>query len=91
MLIQPTNPVPHPRLGHVETLVVDSRKTACDGGLGALGHPRVFLTSGGHQTVCPYCSRLVFLQPGASDAHGPCCSLNMLHDDQGPTVEACSP
>ena len=26
-----------------ETKVVDSRKVACDGGEGALGHPRVWL------------------------------------------------
>lgn len=70
MLIQPTTPTPRPRLGHVETIVVDTRKIACDGGLGALGHPRVFLKIGGYQTVCPYCSRLFVLQPGASDAHG---------------------
>ena len=49
------DPTPHPRLGHVETILVDTRKIACDGGLGALGHPRVWLKIGGHQTVCPYC------------------------------------
>ncbi|AOW46838.1 zinc-finger domain-containing protein [Acetobacter ascendens] len=65
MLIQPANPVPHPKLGHVETIMVDKRKIACDGGLGALGHPRVWLKIGGHQTVCPYCSRLFVLQPDA--------------------------
>ncbi|MCH4143011.1 zinc-finger domain-containing protein [Acetobacter peroxydans] len=65
------DPTPHPRLGHVETILVDTRKIACDGGLGALGHPRVWLKIGGHQTVCPYCSRLFVLQPGASaDSHG---------------------
>ncbi len=65
MLIQPANPVPHPKLGHVETIMVDKRKIACDGGLGALGHPRVWLKIGGHQTICPYCSRLFVLQPDA--------------------------
>ncbi|CCT59068.1 zinc-finger domain-containing protein [Acetobacter pasteurianus] len=65
MLIQPANPVPHPKLGHVETIMVDKRKIACDGSLGALGHPRVWLKIGGHQTVCPYCSRLFVLQPDA--------------------------
>lgn len=40
-----------------ETKVVDSYKVACDGGEGALGHPRVFLQiSGEHGWVeCPYC------------------------------------
>ncbi|AKR47736.1 hypothetical protein AA18889_0419 [Acetobacter senegalensis DSM 18889] len=65
MLIQPANPVPHPKLGHVETIMVDKRTIACDGGLGALGHPRVWLKISGHQTVCPYCSRLFVLQPDA--------------------------
>ncbi|MBO1325390.1 MAG: zinc-finger domain-containing protein [Acetobacter sp.] len=64
-LVQPTNPVPRPRLGHIETIVVDKRKVACDGGLGQLGHPRVWLKIGDHQTVCPYCSRLFVLQPSA--------------------------
>lgn len=70
MLIQPTNPIPRPRLGHVETILVDQRKIACDGGLGQLGHPRVWLRIGGHQTVCPYCSRLFVLQPGAAADSG---------------------
>ena len=65
MLIQPANPVPHPKLGHVETIMVDKRTIACNGGLGALGHPRVWLKISGHQTVCPYCSRLFVLQPDA--------------------------
>lgn len=45
-----------------ETIVVSSRTVACDGGGGALGHPRVFLlipVAGPtpHQVDCPYCSR----------------------------------
>ena len=65
MQAQPHDPVPHPRLGTVETIVVDSRTLSCDGGLGALGHPRVFLRIGQHQTFCPYCSRLFVLNPDA--------------------------
>jgi len=40
-----------------ETKVVDNLKVACDGGEGALGHPRVWLQiSGEHGWVeCPYC------------------------------------
>ena len=60
-----SDPVPHPRLGTIETVVVDSRTLSCDGGLGALGHPRVFLRIGHHQTFCPYCSRLFVLNPDA--------------------------
>ncbi|MBR2124325.1 MAG: zinc-finger domain-containing protein [Acetobacter sp.] len=68
-LIQPTNPTPRPKLGHIETLHVNTRKFFCDGGLGQLGHPRVWLKIGGRQTVCPYCSRLFILQDssGAND------------------------
>ncbi|MBE7730198.1 zinc-finger domain-containing protein [Komagataeibacter sp. FXV3] len=64
------DPVPHPRLGTIETIVVDSRTLSCDGGLGALGHPRVFLRIGHHQTFCPYCSRLFVLSPDAPAGAG---------------------
>ncbi len=45
-----------------EIRIVDSYRVACDGGQGALGHPRVWLSlsheSG--EVVCPYCdARLV--------------------------------
>jgi uncharacterized Zn-finger protein len=53
-----------------ETIRVDSRTVPCDGGDGALGHPRVFLRIAGEQVMCPYCSRLYVLNPGADDASG---------------------
>ncbi len=56
-----------------EEIEVESRKVACDGGGGALGHPKVFLTigSGEKQIVCPYCSRTYRLKEGAAAAaHG---------------------
>ncbi len=34
---------PTPQLGRPETIHVDSRTVACDGGDGPLGHPRVWL------------------------------------------------
>ncbi len=40
-----------------ETRIVDSYRVACDGGEGALGHPRVWLSLS-HETgyvICPYC------------------------------------
>ena len=41
-----------------ETLEVDSMKFPCDGGGGALGHPKVFLHIGEDGTIdCPYCGR----------------------------------
>ncbi len=53
-----------------ETLVVQSRVIACDGGDGPLGHPRVWLQIDHERIVCPYCSRIFKLAPGAGDDHG---------------------
>ncbi len=55
----------------VETITVDQRIVACDGGDLALGHPRVFLRIAGTQVTCPYCSRLYVLSPGSGggDSH----------------------
>jgi len=59
---------PTPELGSTETLVVDSRTVACDGGTGALGHPRVWLHIEGKQTFCPWCSRIFVLDEEAAAA-----------------------
>ncbi|MEM7170502.1 MAG: zinc-finger domain-containing protein [Pseudomonadota bacterium] len=41
-----------------ETIEVENEVVACDGGGGALGHPRVFLNMEGQgHVVCPYCGR----------------------------------
>ena len=54
-----------------ETEVATTWKVACDGGDGALGHPRVWLTiphdSG--WVDCPYCDARYVLAEGAQDAH----------------------
>jgi uncharacterized Zn-finger protein len=60
-----TNPVKPTEIIHV-----DSRTVACDGGEGALGHPRVYLRIPGQEVMCPYCSRLYILNAGAHDAGG---------------------
>jgi len=61
---------PTPQIGTVETIVVESRVVACDGGEGPLGHPRVWLRIEHQQTFCPYCSRLFILKHGAGhDEH----------------------
>lgn len=53
-----------------ETITVESPVVACDGGGGALGHPRVYLNMGDkHQIDCPYCGRLYLLKEGAG-GHG---------------------
>ncbi|MBV8170062.1 MAG: zinc-finger domain-containing protein [Alphaproteobacteria bacterium] len=50
-----------------ETITVTDPTVACDGGGGALGHPRVYLniTAGG-LIDCPYCSRRYILKAGAA-------------------------
>lgn len=53
-----------------ETIHTDSRVVACDGGDGALGHPRVWLRIIARHTMCPYCSRLYVLNEGAGDGGG---------------------
>jgi uncharacterized Zn-finger protein len=53
-----------------EVIEVDDRTVACDGGDGALGHPRVFLYIDRSSVLCPYCSRLYVLSSGASHARG---------------------
>jgi uncharacterized Zn-finger protein len=53
-----------------EIINVDSRTVACDGGDGALGHPRVFLHIEQESVMCPYCSRLYVLNPGAGHDTG---------------------
>ena len=50
-----------------ETLEVYSPKVACDGGKGALGHPRVYLNMEGKgQIDCPYCGRRFVLKREAA-------------------------
>ena len=52
-----------------EKIETDSREIACDGGDGALGHPRVFLNMGdaGH-IDCPYCGVRFELSAAAAAA-----------------------
>lgn len=46
-------------VGGFETVEVNTHRVACDGGGGALGHPKVYLEIDRRagRTVCPYCSR----------------------------------
>ncbi|HET6184065.1 MAG TPA: zinc-finger domain-containing protein [Acetobacteraceae bacterium] len=53
-----------------EIIHVDEPVVACDGGDGALGHPRVFLRIEHQSVVCPYCSRLFLLNEGVGHATG---------------------
>lgn len=52
-----------------EVIVVEDHRVACDGGNGALGHPRVFLEMGDeHHIDCPYCGRRYQLSKAAMKA-----------------------
>ena len=53
-----------------EIIHTNDRTVACDGGDGPLGHPRVFLRIADAQVMCPYCSRLYVLNPGAGHGSG---------------------
>ena len=55
-----------------DQITVTSRRIACDGGGGALGHPRVWLNLGeDNRITCPYCSRdYVLADDAASDGAG---------------------
>ena len=49
-----------------EIVETDNTRVACDGGGGALGHPKVFLEMGGESFVeCPYCDKRFVLKAGA--------------------------
>jgi uncharacterized Zn-finger protein len=49
-----------------DTIEVTSKQAACDGGGGALGHPKVYLEMGENSEItCPYCSRHYVLAEGA--------------------------
>jgi len=55
-----TPPLPAP-----EVVEIRSRRVACDGVGGALGHPRVWLEMGeGPFVECPYCDRRFVLAQG---------------------------
>jgi uncharacterized Zn-finger protein len=58
--VEPTPPggAPTPNPTTPETIVVRSKRVACDGVGGALGHPRVWLEMGEANFVeCSYCDR----------------------------------
>ena len=45
-----------------DKIEVKQKRIACDGGGGALGHPRVYLEMGDKLDItCPYCSRYYVL------------------------------
>jgi len=54
-----------------ETLIVHTTRVACDGGGGALGHPKVYLQIGEEGFVdCGYCDRRFVLDEKARHEAG---------------------
>ncbi len=54
-----------------EIIETDDTRVACDGGGGALGHPRIFLNMGEKSAVdCPYCGRRFVLRQARGAAAG---------------------
>lgn len=52
-----------PDIKNKELQVVSSSNVSCDGGGGALGHPKIYLDMGKEKKiVCPYCSKLFVLE-----------------------------
>jgi uncharacterized Zn-finger protein len=52
-----------------ETIIVNATRVVCDGGGGALGHPRVYLEMGEENAVdCGYCDRHFVLSEAAQKA-----------------------
>jgi uncharacterized Zn-finger protein len=63
-----TDPTIAWRIAHPETFVVTTRRVSCDGGGGALGHPRVWYDMGDADFAeCGYCDRLFALKGGSRD------------------------
>jgi uncharacterized Zn-finger protein len=61
----PAKPALVPNLPPPEMIVVRSKRVACDGVGGALGHPRVYLEMGEADFVeCGYCDRRFVLAAG---------------------------
>jgi uncharacterized Zn-finger protein len=64
---RPANPELSMPVEAPEIVETDNTRVACDGGGGALGHPRVYLEMGDENFVeCPYCDKRFVLKAGAT-------------------------
>lgn len=67
--MQPEDPS-HPAPPPPEVFYVTTKRVACDGGGGPLGHPLVYMDMGADDFVeCGYCDRRFALKPAAGDGH----------------------
>ena len=53
-----------------EIIEVETIDVFCDGGGGALGHPKVYLTLVGGEVECPYCDNKFVLKAGITPMGG---------------------
>lgn len=61
-------PDPTSHVDNPETVIVTTRKVACDGVGGALGHPKVWYDMSEEDYVeCKYCDRVFALKGGSHD------------------------
>ena len=64
MIKAPQRPSPD----NPEVIVVETKRVMCDGGGGALGHPRVYYDMGDQDFVeCGYCDRRFVLKGSTDD------------------------
>ena len=54
-----------------ETIYVKDHRIACDGGGGALGHPKVWYSLEDGRAECGYCDRLFIYDPQKAAADDP--------------------
>ncbi|MGF1542965.1 MAG: zinc-finger domain-containing protein [Parvularculaceae bacterium] len=54
-----------------ETIYVATPVVACDGGGGALGHPKVWYSLEDGRAECMYCDRLFILDPAKAAGEAP--------------------
>ena len=77
----PSYPAPPPP----ETIIVRSKRVACDGGGGPLGHPLVYMEMGEEDFVeCGYCDRRFELSP---DQKPPARATQVLDHQKSQTAE----
>ena len=54
-----------------EEIIVSTKRVACDGGGGALGHPLVYMEMGDDNSVeCKYCDRVFVMAADVLEGHG---------------------
>ena len=61
----------HSPSSSAQRVTVKSTRVSCDGGGGALGHPKVFMDMGQDGSVqCKYCDKIFVLSADGAVGHG---------------------